>query len=123
MQENKLIDTLQSLDQEQLFRHWPLPGQHEHTLMQMFQFEIRQTDIVSARTCFAGSDDDHKRKLVKQLIHLDNSYNGGMAAYIRNAKQLLQDSQRGVAPLDALVAHLWKTACLSVFFNARHKSF
>lgn len=34
---------------------------------------------------------------MQQLAHLDASYNGGLAAYITNAKQLLQDSQAGAA--------------------------
>lgn len=42
-----------------------------------------------------GQADDKKRQLVQQLVHLDASYNGGLAAYITNAKQLLQDSRAG----------------------------
>ena len=42
-----------------------------------------------------GQADDKKRQLVQQLAHLDASYNGGLAAYITNAKQLLQDSRAG----------------------------
>ncbi len=45
--------------------------------------------------CWTGQVDDQKQKLVQQLGHLDASYNGGLVAYIKNAKQLLQDSREG----------------------------
>ena len=32
---------------------------------------------------------------MQQLAHLNASYNGGLAAYITNARQLLQDSRAG----------------------------
>ena len=35
-----------------------------------------------------------------QLSHLDANYNGGMRAYIQNAKRLLDDSREG-APMSA----------------------
>ena len=43
----------------------------------------------------SGNGDREKRKLVQQLLHLNASYNGGLAAYIQNAKQLLEDSKEG----------------------------
>ena len=47
-------------------------------------------------TCLGtGQADERKRQLVQQLAHLDASYNGGLAAYITNAKHLLQDSRAG----------------------------
>ena len=45
--------------------------------------------------CCTGQADDKKQQLVQQLAHLNASYNGGLAAYITNAKQLLQDSRAG----------------------------
>ena len=48
-------------------------------------------------TCLWGTDADAKR-LVKQLSHLDANYNGGLRAYIQNAKRLLDDSREGVWP-------------------------
>jgi len=49
----------------------------------------------NAVLCWTGQADDQKQKLVQQLGHLDASYNGGLVAYIKNAKQLLQDSREG----------------------------
>ena len=40
-----------------------------------------------------GTDDD--KRLVTQLSHLDANYNGGLQAYIQNAKRLLDDSREG----------------------------
>ncbi len=41
------------------------------------------------------------RQLVEQLESLDQSYpDGGLAGYIRNAKRLLEASQKGVNPLE-----------------------
>lgn len=44
---------------------------------------------------WTGQADDKKQQLVQQLKRLDASYNGGLAAYINNAKQLLQESREG----------------------------
>ena len=51
--------------------------------------------LCKAVLCWTGQADDQKQKLVQQLGHLDASYNGGLVAYIKNAKQLLQDSREG----------------------------
>lgn len=46
--------------------------------------------------CFLpGTDDEQKRRLISQLMALDASYHGGVAAYIHNARQLLKDSKEG----------------------------
>ncbi|KAL3138028.1 hypothetical protein ABBQ38_005262 [Trebouxia sp. C0009 RCD-2024] len=73
--ENMLLQQLRELDQGHLFASWPPPGQA----------------------------DDKKQQLMQQLVHLDASYNGGLAAYIRNAKQLLQDSREGKNPFEGYV--------------------
>ena len=44
----------------------------------------------------AGQADDKKQALIQQLARLDASYNGGLAAYIENARRLLQDSRAGL---------------------------
>jgi len=43
----------------------------------------------------AGQADADKLRLLEQLTHLDANYNGGLAAYITNAKRLLDDSRTG----------------------------
>ncbi len=43
----------------------------------------------------SGEKDDDKRRLLAQLAHLDGNYSGGLRAYLRNAKRLLEDSRLG----------------------------
>ena len=47
----------------------------------------------------AGTDDDKKASLLRQCKHLDDSYPGGLMAYIASARKLLGASQRGENPL------------------------
>ena len=47
----------------------------------------------------AGTDDDRKVALLQQLKQLDESYPGGLKAYIASARKLLGASQRGENPL------------------------
>lgn len=42
-----------------------------------------------------GNHDDKKRSLMRQLCRLDSTYPGGLAAYLDNAKRLLQESSSG----------------------------
>lgn len=70
----------------------------------------------------AGIDDDKKRKLVEQLTHLDSNYNGGLAAYITNAKKLLQDSQKGMSHAEQTTLAEADTVIDIIQCNARHKS-
>uniref|UniRef100_A0A6S8CKX9 UTP-monosaccharide-1-phosphate uridylyltransferase n=1 Tax=Aplanochytrium stocchinoi TaxID=215587 RepID=A0A6S8CKX9_9STRA len=58
--------------QQHLFSHWPAPGDH----------------------------DDEKVGQAEQLNTLNHQYPGGLGAYVKNAKQLLQDSLKGVNPFD-----------------------
>ena len=44
-----------------------------------------------------GEKDDDKRRLLAQLQHLDGNYSGGLRAYLRNAKRLLEDSRLGAS--------------------------
>ncbi len=43
----------------------------------------------------SGEKDNEKQQLLEQLQHLDQNYTGGLATYIKNAKQLLEDSRSG----------------------------
>jgi hypothetical protein len=45
-----------------------------------------------------GDKDVDKRRLLAQLRHLDGNYSGGLRAYLRNSKRLLEDSRLGVRP-------------------------
>lgn len=70
--EKKLCHLLIELDQVHLFKNWPEPG----------------------------IDSQDKRRLLSQLIHIDESYPGGLRAYIQNARELLAASKRGDNPYD-----------------------
>ncbi|KAK9748891.1 hypothetical protein RND81_02G088400 [Saponaria officinalis] len=48
----------------------------------------------------AGVDDDQKLAFFDQVARLDASYPGGLAQYIKNAKELLADSKAGKNPFD-----------------------
>lgn len=48
----------------------------------------------------AGTKDAEKKALVQQLLAADSTYPGGLRAYIRNAKQLLEASKRGLNPFE-----------------------
>lgn len=61
---------LEAEGQAHLWAHWPPPGEQ----------------------------DDAKRRFVAQAAHLDKSYGGGLSQYIRNARQLLEDSRTGARP-------------------------
>lgn len=60
------------LGQSHLFEHWPGPG----------------------------VDDDEKRAFFDQVAHLNDSYPGGLAQYIKNARKLLADSKAGNNPFE-----------------------
>lgn len=48
----------------------------------------------------ANEDVEQKKKMVRQLHHLNNSYSGGLVKYIQNARSLLDESRKGTNPLD-----------------------
>ncbi|GFR50316.1 hypothetical protein Agub_g12510, partial [Astrephomene gubernaculifera] len=74
-QERALVSELLQLDQGHLFEGWPEPG----------------------------TADSSKRQLVDQLVLLHRSYHGGLPAYVRNAKKLLQESREGTNPFEGYV--------------------
>lgn len=94
LQENQLIKCLLELDQEHLFSNWPHPGAGNAKKVPLV---VNPSSVLCNMPvmCCTGQGDDNKQKLVQQLAHLDASYNGGLEAYIKNAKQLLQDSREG----------------------------
>ncbi|XP_030526560.1 UDP-sugar pyrophosphorylase [Rhodamnia argentea] len=47
-----------------------------------------------------GADDDQKKALFEQVARLDTSYPGGLASYIKTARELLADSKAGKNPFD-----------------------
>jgi hypothetical protein len=47
-----------------------------------------------------NTTDEMKKQLVSQLDDLNSSYPGSLAAYISNARKLLDDSKKGVNPLE-----------------------
>lgn len=60
------------MGQSHLFDHWPEPG----------------------------VDDDEKRAFFDQVARLNASYPGGLAQYIKNARELLADSKAGKNPFE-----------------------
>ncbi|XP_058072135.1 UDP-sugar pyrophosphorylase-like isoform X2 [Magnolia sinica] len=47
-----------------------------------------------------GVDDEEKKSFFDQVTRLNSSYPGGLASYIRNARNLLADSKAGKNPFD-----------------------
>ncbi|EIE22423.1 UDP-sugar pyrophosphorylase 1 [Coccomyxa subellipsoidea C-169] len=74
-QNKELVQQLLDLDQSHLFLSWPPPGEK----------------------------DNEKQQLLEQLQHLDQNYTGGLATYIKNAKQLLEDSRSGKNAFEGFV--------------------
>ncbi|XP_065881926.1 UDP-sugar pyrophosphorylase [Euphorbia lathyris] len=68
----ELAKILVDLGQTHLFEHWPEPG----------------------------VDDDGKKALFEQVVLLNSSYPGGLASYVKTARQLLADSKTGKNPFD-----------------------
>ncbi|XP_050224195.1 UDP-sugar pyrophosphorylase-like [Mercurialis annua] len=68
----KLAKMLVEMGQSHLFEHWSQPG----------------------------VDDEQKKSLFQQVAKLDSSYPGGLASYIKTAKELLADSKEGKNPFD-----------------------
>uniref|UniRef100_A0A5B6YTK4 UTP-monosaccharide-1-phosphate uridylyltransferase n=1 Tax=Davidia involucrata TaxID=16924 RepID=A0A5B6YTK4_DAVIN len=68
----ELAKMLLEMGQSHLFEHWPEPG----------------------------IDDDEKRVFFDQVARLDASYPGGLASYIKTARELLADSKAGKNPFD-----------------------
>ncbi|EPS61447.1 hypothetical protein M569_13348 [Genlisea aurea] len=68
----ELAKGLLDLNQAHLFQHWDEPG----------------------------VEDDEKRALLEQITLLNGSYPGGLASYIKTARQLLADSKAGKNPYD-----------------------
>ncbi|KAI4387962.1 hypothetical protein MLD38_000344 [Melastoma candidum] len=67
-----LAKMLVEMGQAHVFRHWPGPG----------------------------VDDGEKIAFFDQVAKLDSSYPGGLASYIKNARELLADSKAGKNPFD-----------------------
>ncbi|CAH9128460.1 unnamed protein product [Cuscuta epithymum] len=68
----ELAKMLFEAGQSHLFQHWPMPG----------------------------VDDDKKLAFFHQVAKLNTSYPGGLAAYIKSARELLADSKAGKNPYD-----------------------
>ncbi|KDP32870.1 hypothetical protein JCGZ_12162 [Jatropha curcas] len=68
----ELAKILVEMGQSHLFEHWPEPG----------------------------VDDEEKKALFDQVARLNSSYPGGLASYIKTARELLADSKAGKNPFD-----------------------
>ncbi|CAG9466321.1 unnamed protein product [Pedinophyceae sp. YPF-701] len=62
-----------------------------------------------------GKEDAKKKAFVKQLCALDDTYNGGLGQYIRNARGLLKDAKEGTNPLDGYTPSVPEGRKLDVF--------
>lgn len=101
-----LLQQLRQLDQGHLFASWPPPGTATVHIASALHY-----DLTADMPNWTGQADDKKQQLMQQLVHLDASYNGGLAAYIRNAKQLLQDSREGATHSHRLYSNRHFYAC------------
>lgn len=70
--EAKMVQMLLREGQEHVFTHWPEPGREE----------------------------PEKKKLLQQIVKLDDSYPGGLKKYLANARKLLEESKMGINPFD-----------------------
>lgn len=77
-EEKKLVEELCAEDQGHLFAEWT----------------------------GAASEEADQRRLLKQLVELDQAYPGGLAAYVREARVLLARSRDGLSPLAGLSAEV-----------------
>ncbi|GAB4862109.1 hypothetical protein Ancab_037361 [Ancistrocladus abbreviatus] len=68
----ELAKMLVEMGQSHVFQHWPEPG----------------------------VDDDQKQGFLDQVARLNASYPGGLATYVKNARELLADSKAGNNPYD-----------------------
>ncbi|KAK4490144.1 hypothetical protein RD792_000801 [Penstemon davidsonii] len=71
-QQVELAKMLLEMNQSHLFQHWPEPG----------------------------VNDDDKLAFLEQVARLNASYPGGLASYIKTARELLADSKAGKNPYD-----------------------
>ncbi|KAK4429599.1 UDP-sugar pyrophosphorylase [Sesamum alatum] len=71
-QQVELAKMLLEMNQSHLFQHWPEPG----------------------------VEDDEKRAFFDQVARLNASYPGGLASYIKTARELLADSKAGTNPYE-----------------------
>ncbi|KAL0360291.1 UNVERIFIED_CONTAM: UDP-sugar pyrophosphorylase [Sesamum radiatum] len=71
-QQVELAKMLLEMNQSHLFEHWPEPG----------------------------VEDDEKRAFFDQVARLNASYPGGLASYIKTARELLADSKAGKNPYE-----------------------
>ncbi len=70
--EAEVVQMLLREGQEHVFEHWPEPGREE----------------------------SQKKKLLEQIVKLDDSYAGGLKKYLQNARRLLEESRMGINPFD-----------------------
>ncbi|KAK8580221.1 hypothetical protein V6N13_143340 [Hibiscus sabdariffa] len=68
----ELAKMLVDLGQSHLFQHWPEPG----------------------------VEDEQKKAFFAQVAKLNSNYPGGLASYVKNARELLADSKEGKNPYD-----------------------
>merc|ERR1719387_3138223 len=84
---------------------WPLQLEQNRGLLDTAQSQFLGTLLTEGQShLFAtwqpqGQDDDEKRSFLQQLGSFDNAYPGGLAKYIRNARELLQASRASKNPL------------------------
>ncbi|KAG4135794.1 hypothetical protein ERO13_D08G239084v2 [Gossypium hirsutum] len=62
-----------------------------------------------------GVDDDQKKAFFIQLSKLNSSYPGGLASYIKTARELLADSKAGKNPYDGFTPSVMKLLSLEFF--------
>ena len=88
--EQALIGELLQAGQEHLFADWDAPG----------------------------TNDAAKAAFLKSLIHINDSYPGGLTGYISNARKLLAEAKEGKNPFEGFIPHQPDKADLTKFDSA-----
>ena len=65
-----------------------------------------------------GTNDAAKAAFLKSLIHINDSYPGGLTGYISNARKLLAEAKEGKNPFEGFIPHQPDKADLTEFDSA-----
>jgi len=93
--------------------------QHNLHLLSPQQIELAKMLLETGQTHLfehwaePGVEDDEKKAFFDQVARLDSSYPGGLASYIKTARELLADSKAGKNPFDGFTPSVPKGEVLT----------
>ncbi|KAK7861214.1 udp-sugar pyrophosphorylase 1 [Quercus suber] len=93
--------------------------QHNLHLLTPQQIELAKILLETGQTHLfehwaePGVEDDEKKAFFDQVARLDSSYPGGLASYIKTARELLSDSKAGKNPFDGFTPSVPKGEVLT----------